>query len=140
MLSVLAALAMLAVAIFHDSQLIVGAGLLIVGLTFSRPITNRRQALAVVLIGAYGPLMLLDHKQWQILPIIAGFSLVISTIGQEEEEGVEGMTVKMLIGFSWCYLAIPAVCFATAFLMLFVSAVHVFVASINELAEVLDPT
>lgn len=135
LLSILAAVAMLFVAIFHDNQYVVGFGLLIMGLSFSKPVVNRRQAISLVFISAYGPLMLIDSQQWQLLPFIAGSFLVISTIGQDEEEGTEATVIKMLIGFSWYYLAIPAACFFAAALMTLMSFGYVFAVIIEELTE-----
>ncbi|MDP2812580.1 MAG: hypothetical protein Q8O32_02715 [bacterium] len=142
LLSILAGLAMSAVGAFQHTELVVGLCLLIVGLTFSRPISNRRQAFAMVCIGVSGPLMLMDYSWSILLPNIAGLILISSTFGRKNTDIFS--FIKVFIGLSWSYtITIPSMYFVAAGLMILMGLVQMFIEimkNIEEVASSLDPT
>lgn len=132
-LNILAAVAMLFVAIFHDNGLIVGLGLMVVGLSFWRPITNCRQATSMVLVSLSGLLLLLGYYFWPLVSAGGGAFFVLSKLNQNKD----GFSVmEMLIGLSWFGLAIPFGCFLSAILMLLLSLLCFIFDSVEEVAEI----
>ena len=141
LLSILAGLAMSAAGAFQHTELVVGLCLFIVGLTFSRPISNRRQAFAMVCIGVSGPLMLMDYS-WSILLIcIAGNALIASNFGENSNLAF----IKGFIGLSWCLIIfIPSMYFVAGGLMILTGIIQISmdiittIAGVDEIGKIFD--
>jgi len=136
LLSVLAGIAMLFVAMFHDNSVVAGLSLMIAGLSFSHPMFKRRQVIAVVLISTSGWMMTLDYSWWPLLSVAGGTFLAISRLDQSKDAF---SVLELLIGVSWFGLALPFGCFLAAILMFTLAGLQTLVATIEGLVELFDP-
>lgn len=136
LLNVLAGIAMLFVAMFHDNSVVAGLSLMIAGLSFSHPMFKCRQVIAMVLISTSGLMMTMGYSWWPLLATAGGTFFVISDLSQRKDAF---SVLELLIGVSWFGLALPFGCFLAAILMFTLAGLQALVATIEELVELFDP-
>lgn len=76
--TVVAGLAIIAMAIFHDHVLAAGLFLILAGLTFAMLPPNRWEEVTAICIGGAGGFLILDFSTWSFLLVLAGIFLIVS--------------------------------------------------------------
>lgn len=76
--TVIAGLAIIAMAIFHDHILVAGFLLILAGLTFAMLPPNHWEELTAICIGGAGGWLILDFYTWGFLLVLAGVFLIMS--------------------------------------------------------------
>lgn len=125
------ALAMFCAGLFHH-ELPRGLCLMAVGLSFYYPVENRRQFIAMVLMGLSGGIMILGYQWWPILTTGSGLCLTLSSLDTRQ-----GLTKSLLsfmpvsVGLSWCWISLPEVCIISGLLM----AIMILLYGLTEVLE-----